>query len=152
MVMWAAVGFNEKERTGLSYSKSMWEREEKECALSCWWSVLLLASVEAKRENVLSHVDWFVLLLSSEEAKRENLLFHVGWSVLLLACKEAKRGREWLTRPFMLPREVTRAEWHQSFSLDEIYKFETPMIITIPAPNNDLKFFLRQPLNEIVFK
>ena len=34
--MWSAAGFNEKERTGLSYSKSMWGREERECALSCW--------------------------------------------------------------------------------------------------------------------
>ena len=42
----------------------------------------------------------------------------------------------------MLPGVVTRAEWHQSFSLDEIYKFETPTAKTIPALNNDLKFFL----------
>ena len=42
----------------------------------------------------------------------------------------------------MLPREVTRAEWHQSFSFDEIYKFKTPTFKTIPALNNDLKFFL----------
>ena len=67
------------------------------------------------------------------------------WSVLLLAREEAKRGREWLARPFMLPGEVTRAEWHQSFSLDEICKFETPSAKTIPALNKDLKFFLLQP-------
>ena len=41
----------------------------------------------------------------------------------------------------MLPRKVTRAEWHQSFSLDEIYKFETPTAKTISALNNNLKFF-----------
>ena len=37
-----------------------------------------------------------------------------------------KRGRGSDTQPFILPREVTQAEWHQSFSLDEIYKIETP--------------------------
>ena len=49
-------------------------------------------------------------------------------------------------QPFMLPGEVTRAEWHQSFSLDEIYKFETPTAKTIPALNNNLKFFLSSTL------
>ena len=37
-----------------------------------------------------------------------------------------KRGRGSDTQPFILPGEVIRAEWHQSFSLDEIYKIETP--------------------------
>ncbi len=77
-----------------------------------------------------------------EEVKRENVFSHVDWSVLLLAREEVKRWREWLARLFMLPGEVTRAEWHQSFLLDEIYKFETPTAKTIPALNNDLKFFL----------
>ena len=44
----------------------------------------------------------------------------------------------------MLPGEVTRVEWHQSFLLDEIHKFETPTTKSIPALNNDLKFFLLQ--------
>ena len=39
---------------------------------------------------------------------------------------------------------VTRVEWHQSFSLDEIYKFETTTAKIVPALNNDLKFFLLQ--------
>ena len=77
---------------------------------------------------------------------RESVLSHVDWSVLRLASEEAKREREWLARPFMLSGKVTRAEWHQSFSLDEIYKFETPTAKTIPALNNDLKFFLLQKL------
>ena len=42
----------------------------------------------------------------------------------------------------MLPGEVTGAEWDQSFSLDEIYKFQTPTAKTIPALSNNLKFFL----------
>ena len=87
---------------------------------------------------------WSVLPLASEEAMRENVLSPVEESVLLLAREEAKRGREWLARPFMLPWEVTRTEWRQSFSLDEICKFETPTAKTIPAQNNDLKFFLLQ--------
>ena len=72
------------------------------------------------------------------------MLFHVDLSILLLASGEAKRGREWLAWPFMLPGEVTWAEWHQSFSLDEIHKFEIPTAKTIPVLNNDLKFFLLQ--------
>ena len=70
------------------------------------------------------------------------MLSDVDWSFLLLAREEAKRGREWLTRSFMMPGEVTQAEWHQSFSLDEICDFETPTSKIIPARNNDLKFFL----------
>ena len=90
---------------------------------------------------------WSVLRLVRKEAKRENVLFHVDWSVLLLARKEAKRGRECLARPFMLPGEVTQEEWHQSFSLDEIYKFETPTAQT----SNDLKFFLLLNYTSIFF-
>ena len=36
-----------------------------------------------------------------------------------------RRGRKNDTLPFILPGEVTWAEWHESFSLDEIYKFKT---------------------------
>ena len=35
-----------------------------------------------------------------------------------------KRGRGSDVQPFILPGEITRAEWHQSFSLDEIYKLK----------------------------
>ena len=42
----------------------------------------------------------------------------------------------------MLPGKVTRVERHESFSLDEIYKFETLTAKAIIALNNDLKFFL----------
>ena len=71
-------------------------------------------------------------LLCGERGKR--------WSVLLLAREEVKSVREWLAQP----RKVTQAEQHQSFSLDEIYKSETPTAKTIPALNNDFKFFLLQ--------
>ena len=40
---------------------------------------------------MLSHVDWFVLLLASEEAKRENVLSHVDWSALQLGSEEKVR-------------------------------------------------------------
>ena len=50
--------------------------------------------------------------------------------------EEEKRSRERYPAFY-----VTRTEWHQSFSLDEIYKFETPTVKTIPALNNNLKFF-----------
>ena len=53
-----------------------------------------------------------------------------------------KRGRASDTQPFMLSEGPPRAEWHQSLSLDEIYKFETPTAKTIPTLNNNLKFFL----------
>ena len=43
--------------------------KDREYTLSCWWLVLLLASDEAKRENVLCHVGSLVLLLATEEAK-----------------------------------------------------------------------------------
>ena len=69
-----------------------------------------------------------------------------GWSVQRLASEEEKRDRGSDTQLFMLPGEVTRAEWHQSFSLDEIYKFETPTTKKIPALNNNLKFFLSATL------
>ena len=41
---------------------------------------------------MLSHVDWSVLLLASEEVKRENVLSHVDSSVLLLARRKRKEG------------------------------------------------------------
>ena len=53
-----------------------------------------------------------------------------------------KRGWGSDTQFFILPGEVTRTEWHQSFSLNKIYEFETPMTKTIPTLNNNLKFFL----------
>ena len=47
------------------------------------------------------------------------------------------------TQPFLCcPLDVTWVEWHQLFSLDEIYKFDAPTAKTIPALNNNLKFFL----------
>ena len=55
-----------------------------------------------------------------------------------------KWGQKNVTPPFILPGEVLRAEWHESISLDEIYKFKTPMAKTISALNNNLKFFLLQ--------
>ena len=79
-----------------------------------------------------------------ESVKKRKCAFSCCWFVQLLASEEAKRGQEWLAWLFMLPGSPCRAEWHQSFSLDEIYKFETPTPKTIPALNNDLKFFLLQ--------
>ena len=66
------------------------------------WSLLLLASEEAKRENIFYNVGCLVLLLACEEAKRENVLCHVEWLVLLLATEEAKREcalSRWLVGP-----------------------------------------------------
>ena len=54
--------------------------------------------------------------------------------------RKRRRGSD--AQPFVLSGEVTRAEWYQSFSLDEIYKFGTPTAKTFPALNNKLKFFL----------
>ena len=44
----------------------------------------------------------------------------------------------------MVPGSPPRSEWHQSFSLDEIYKFASQTAKTIPTLNNDSKFFLLQ--------
>ena len=76
--------------------------------------------------NVLPHVGWSFLLLGNEE--RECALS------CLLACPTAGQwGREKKVRngehgflgcPGRWPRQVTWAEGHQSFSLDEIYKFK----------------------------
>ena len=44
-------------------------------------------------------------------------------SVLLEKCVR-KRERKNVTPPFILLGEVIRAEWHESFSLDEIYKLK----------------------------
>ena len=80
-----------------------------------------------RRVNVLSHLGWSFLLLGNEE--RESVLYHVVWSVLLRASEEVRReGKKWLAWPFM----VTQAEWHQSFSLGEIYKFELQRLKQFP--------------------
>ena len=64
-----------------------------------------------------------------------------------MVCPAASKGgseerARMVSAAFMLPEEVTRVEWDQSFSLDEICKFETTTVKKIPALNNDLKFFL----------
>ena len=124
------------------------------------WSVLLeiceRESVKKSQWRRVTEEEWMCShmlagLSCYYQAKRENVFSHVGWSVLLQAREEAERGRELLALPFMLPGEVTRAEWHQSFSLDEIYKFKTPTAKTIPALNNDLKLFLLQVFIKTTF-
>ena len=81
---------------------------------------------QGRRVNVLPHVSWSFLLLRSEE--REYVLCHVDRLFLLLATVgqwgNEKRTRNGLRGLLCCPGEVTRAEWHQSFSLGEIYKFE----------------------------
>ena len=49
--------------------------------------------------------------------------------------RRGKRGRKNVSSPFILPGKVSRAEWHKSFSLDEIYKSNFNGQI-IPAPDN----------------
>ena len=97
--------------------------------------------------NVLFRVEMSMCLLLESvgierEREIENVLSRVGWSVFLLAGGTKKWSREQCTAFLCCPGEVNWAEWHQSFSLDEIYKFETPMAKTIPTLNNYLKFFL----------
>ena len=63
-----------------------------------------------------------------------------------MACPAASKGRSeesarMVSVAFYVAR-VTSPGRMASFSLDEIYKFETPTTKTSPALNNDLKFFL----------
>ena len=72
-----------------------------------------------------------------------------------MVCTAATKGGSeervrMVSAAFMLPGEVNRTEWHQSFSLDEICKFESPTAKTISALNNDLKFFLLHVLGKEV--
>ena len=109
--------------------------------------------------NVLFCVEMSIYLLlelawdRERERERENILFCVGRSVLLLARRKWKRSWEQCTAFLCCPGKVTRAEWRHSFSLDEIYKFEAPTAKTIPALNNNLKFFLSATLcfNQNIF-
>ena len=81
---------------------------------------------------MVSHVGWSFLLLGSEE--KECVLCHVNRSVLFerLAWKR-EDGEKWFGRPFYFaPGEVTRGEWHQSFSLGEIYEFELQRLKEFP--------------------
>ena len=91
---------------------------------------------------LISCCDGLLLLLESRRVSEEE-----SRSVRLEKYMR-KRGRGNVTSPFILPGKVTRAEWHYSFSLDETYKFETPTAKTIPALNNNLKFFLSAILQE----
>ena len=78
-------------------------------------------------------------------AQKLNVLICCDGLLLLLESSRRVRGEE-RTREryiaFILHGEISRAEWYQSFSLDEIYKFETSTTKTIPPLNNNLKFFL----------
>ena len=116
--------------------------------------------IQWRRLNAVSHVGWSFLLLGSEE--RECVLCHVRCLVLLLAIWEARRERQnrsvLLERPawkrvkecylafFQLPGEVTRAEWHEIFSLVKNMS-SGQNSQNIPAPDNNLKFSLLQFLS-----
>ena len=67
-----------------------------------------------------------------------NALFRVEGGLLLLSRFGEKRGRKNVTPPFILPWKDTPAEWHESFSLDEIYKSNFHGQI-IPAPENKIE-------------
>ena len=55
------------------------------------------------------------------------------WSVTAAEIIKKRQGkREDERMLFILPGEVIQAEWHESFSLDEIYKFKTPMAKIFP--------------------
>ena len=62
--------------------------------------------------------------------------------VCLLLGSVKKRGRESITQPFILPGKVIQAEWHKPSSLVENIKSKPQTAKTIPALNNDFKFFL----------
>ena len=74
----------------------------------------------AQKLNVLiSCCDGLLLLLeSSRRVSKEE-----SRSVLLEKYMR-KRGQKNVLPPFILPGEVIWAEWHESFSLDEIYKLK----------------------------
>ena len=68
-----------------------------------------------------------------------NVLSRVEMSICLLLESDLVREDERMfTSPFILLGKVTRAEWHKSFLLDEIYKsnFDGQMI---PAPDNEFE-------------
>ena len=94
-----------------------------------WWKNELLKEHWPKSWMCSSHVVvvcyrcWNQSRRVSEEESR---------SALLEKYARKRRGRGSDTQPFMLPGEVTLAEWHQSFSWTK----------TILALNNNLKFFL----------
>ena len=103
-----------------------------------WWKNELLKEHWPKSWMCSSHVVMvcYWLLESSRRVSDEE-----SQSVRLEKYVR-RRGRKNVTRPFILPGEVIWAEWHESLSLDEIYKFQTPTAKTIPALYNNLKFFL----------
>ena len=53
-------------------------------------------------------------------------------------CAAGFRREKNVTLPFILPGKVTRAEWHNSFSLDETYKSNFNGQI-FPAPDNEFE-------------
>ena len=74
----------------------------------------------AQKLNVfISCCDGLLLLLESSRRVSEEESRSV-----LLEKYVRKRGRQNVTPSFILPGEVFREEWHESFSLDEIYKLK----------------------------
>ena len=86
------------------------------------------------------------LLLESYRVRERIFISRVGWSCL--AASQAEKKKERASRVSVAFYGAggggARAEWHRSFSLDEMYNFKTPTAKTIPALNNGLKFFLLQ--------
>ena len=91
----------------------------------------------AQKLNVLISCDGLLLLLESSRRVSEEESRSVMRKKYV-----RKRGQKNVKPPFILPGEVIRAKWYESFSLDEIYKFEAPTAKTVPALNDNLKFFL----------
>ena len=95
--------------------------------------------------NVLFRVE-MSMCLQQESAGRERervcVCVCVPFSCWLVCLAARKWGWEDEGAILSLLYCPGRSEWHQSFSLDEVYKFVTPTAKTIPALNNNLKFSL----------
>ena len=126
------------DRTGIKYLTLKFWGPVGLGGMNKWWKNELLKEHWPKSWMCSSHVVMVCYRCWSQSRKVSEEESHS----VLFEKYVRKRERENVTLLFTLTREVIWAKWHESFSLDEIYKFETPMTKTIPALNNNLKFFL----------
>ena len=72
----------------------------------------LLKEAKEQMLNVLSRVEMSICLLLESDRVRERMRSLVKVDQPCWSQDRKRRGRESNTQPFVLPGEVTQAEWH----------------------------------------
>ena len=107
------------DRDGIKHLTLKFRGSVGQGGMNKWWKNELLKEHWPKSWMCSSHV--VMVCYCCWNRQEESVKKRVG-----LSCskKVRKRGRKNVTPPFVLPGEFIQSEWHESFSLDKIYKLK----------------------------